>query len=133
MKPAQYALVVEDDPPTRCVLEMLCGHAGLEVVGTADGESAIRALRAAQFDVVILDLSLSPVSGLDVLWYLNDHHPGLLRHTIVTTVASEGMTADISALRSVRCVHRKPIDLHGLFDQLLLCSSAARFHWHEVS
>ena len=60
-------LVVEDDPATlRAVSAGLEGH-GYAAVGAADGEDALRAWELSRPDLVLLDLGLPGMSGLDVI------------------------------------------------------------------
>jgi CheY-like chemotaxis protein len=60
-------LVVEDD---RSLRHMLCGMletAGYQVTGSGDGLEALKLLRRRSFDLVLLDVRLPGINGLDVL------------------------------------------------------------------
>jgi two-component system response regulator TctD len=60
-------LLVEDDPSMRSTLERALARRGLQVCACADGAAALAQWRAAAFDVVVLDLSLPGLDGLQVL------------------------------------------------------------------
>ena len=60
-------LVVEDDRMIAQALERALRQDGYAVDGVADGKSAAEALRAAAFDLVLLDLGLPRRDGLEVL------------------------------------------------------------------
>jgi two-component system response regulator TctD len=60
-------LLVEDDPSLRATLERTLGRRGLVVDACADGEQALARWKAAPPDVLVLDLSLPRLDGLDVL------------------------------------------------------------------
>lgn len=60
-------LVVEDDPPTAGAVVRALKRADYEVELAADGQLALAALGRERFDLVILDLRLPRVDGLDVL------------------------------------------------------------------
>src|SRR5438477_8353835 len=61
-------LVVEDALTTRCILEQFFARAGCDVLQAADVETALKRLRTALIDAVILDLRLGDGrSGLEVL------------------------------------------------------------------
>jgi CheY-like chemotaxis protein len=63
--PARRALVVEDDPNIRQLLERVLVEAGLLVLTASDGESAIEKLRAfGRFDVMTTDHSMPGMDGL---------------------------------------------------------------------
>jgi len=59
-------LVAEDDRVTRQLLESLLHTRGHVTVGVADGRSALKALREQQPDLVILDIGLPEMDGLDI-------------------------------------------------------------------
>lgn len=59
-------LVVDDDATVRDVVARYLGDAGYRVDLAADGAGAVAAAAAAPPDVVVLDLMLPGVSGLDV-------------------------------------------------------------------
>lgn len=59
-------LVVEDDPTTREVLRRYLSRAGLEVVEADDGRDGLAAFSRMPPDLVILDLMLPGIDGLDV-------------------------------------------------------------------
>jgi two-component system OmpR family response regulator len=60
-------LLVEDDRALHAALLALLVQSGYAVDGVQDGASAEALLRAESFDLVILDLNLPQMDGLDVL------------------------------------------------------------------
>jgi two-component system response regulator TctD len=60
-------LLVEDDPSMRATLERTLSRRGMRVTTCADGAQAQARWREAMPDVVLLDLSLPGMDGLDVL------------------------------------------------------------------
>ncbi len=60
-------LVVENDRWMRTLLSELLEEAGYEVVQASNGGEALRSLSAGTVDIVVLDLALPEVSGVDVL------------------------------------------------------------------
>ncbi|MFE8644003.1 response regulator [Sphingomonas sp. NCPPB 2930] len=60
-------LIVEDDPALRSTLERALVRRGVEVATAADGRGALERWAAAQPDVVVLDLGLPGMDGLEVL------------------------------------------------------------------
>lgn len=60
-------LVAEDDEPLRSILERGLRENGYVVDAVPDGYSAIRHLRAYQYEVVVLDWRMPKLSGLEVL------------------------------------------------------------------
>ncbi len=60
-------LIVEDEPAYVEALRITMEVEGFDATAVMDGRDAIRQFRAAPYDVVLLDLMLPSVSGLDVL------------------------------------------------------------------
>ena len=59
-------LVVEDDPSVAEVLTTALGARGHTVIVTRSGEAALRAVSGSEPDVVLLDLGLPDMDGVDV-------------------------------------------------------------------
>ncbi|RYF41370.1 MAG: response regulator transcription factor [Comamonadaceae bacterium] len=60
-------LLVEDDPSMRSTLERALGRRGLQVAACEDGPRALAMWQSSPPDVVVLDLSLPGLDGLEVL------------------------------------------------------------------
>ena len=65
-------LLVEDSKPIRRANEHALLSAGYEVICAVDGESALRFARDQKPDLILLDMILPRMSGVDVLRYLKD-------------------------------------------------------------
>jgi two-component system KDP operon response regulator KdpE len=66
-RPASTVLVVEDDGETRAALTRELGRRGYRVDEAADGRIALERWEARRPDVVLLDLGLPDMDGLDVI------------------------------------------------------------------
>jgi DNA-binding response OmpR family regulator len=62
----QKILVVDDEPSIREVVGLYLERAGFRVTSAADGLTALEALTQQSFDLVVLDLMLPHVDGLEV-------------------------------------------------------------------
>ena len=60
-------LVVEDEKPLNEVLRKALLHAGFETDPAYDGESALQMLSQNKYDLVLLDILLPKLSGIDVM------------------------------------------------------------------
>jgi DNA-binding response OmpR family regulator len=70
-------LVVEDEPGLQKALVDLLGGAGHEVRAVGDGESAVDLGSRTPFDLILLDLMLPKMDGLDVCRRLRRVRPAL--------------------------------------------------------
>jgi DNA-binding NtrC family response regulator len=59
-------LVVDDEPRILSLLHSLLKGEGLEVVSERDGASAIARIRSEPIDLIITDIRMSPVDGMEV-------------------------------------------------------------------
>jgi len=69
-------LLVDDDAPFRTVMAKELGHRGFEVATAGSGKEALVRLEENPPDVVLLDLQLPDISGLEVLEVAVDRNPG---------------------------------------------------------
>jgi len=60
-------LLVEDDPTTSRSIELMLGHANLNVYSTDLGEEGIDLAKLYDYDLILLDLGLPDMSGHEVL------------------------------------------------------------------
>jgi DNA-binding response OmpR family regulator len=60
-------LVVDDDADIQALTSTVLAGAGYEVTVAASGPEALRALRAAGFDLVLLDINMPEMSGWETL------------------------------------------------------------------
>ncbi len=60
-------LVVDDEEIARKNLTHVLTRENYEVVSTADGETALRELESSEFDVVLTDLRMGRIDGMDLL------------------------------------------------------------------
>ena len=76
-------LVAEDEQTFGLTVTRFLQKAGHEVKISTSGAAALRALDAAEWDVLLLDLKLPDVDGVDVLASVRKDHPEL--QTIIVT------------------------------------------------
>jgi two-component system, OmpR family, KDP operon response regulator KdpE len=60
-------LVIEDDPPIRRLLRTSLGANGFQVIEAESGRDGLTALAAQKPEIVVLDLGLPDIDGLDVI------------------------------------------------------------------
>lgn len=66
MSSQRRVLVVDDIPANRIIAEAMLRQLGWTVATASDGREALRALGASPFDLVLLDISMPGISGMEV-------------------------------------------------------------------
>jgi DNA-binding NtrC family response regulator len=115
-------LVVDDDLRMRQLIEELLKAEGLAVHSTGDGREALLMLKEQPRDIVISDLKMPHVGGLDVLAYARELNPEAL--VIMITAHGTVETAIEAIRRGAYDFIQKPFDP----DQLLLLVKRALEH-----
>src|SRR3990172_9611715 len=93
----EQVLVVDDEQAVRQVLFRLVGQEGYEPLEAADGETALALIRRRPPDVLLLDIKLPGINGMEVLRQAKK----LDRDLPVVMVTSNGQVRDaVAALRA---------------------------------
>jgi DNA-binding response OmpR family regulator len=85
--PTRRILVVEDDPDISSLIRLHLQNAGFHVRVVCDGHSGLKSATAGDVDLVILDVGLPALSGLDVCHHLVERasRPLILMLTVLST------------------------------------------------
>lgn len=84
--PRSSALVVDDQLSTLLLMRAMFDRAGYNVVECASGQVALEALRKETYDLMVLDLNLPDMSGIDLLHHARlEKLPPVLGMTAVLT------------------------------------------------
>jgi two-component system response regulator PilR (NtrC family) len=106
------ALIVDDEPDIRELLEITLGRMGLETASAADIADAHRLLTEQEFDVCLTDMRLPDGNGIDLVRHIGNSCPGL---PVAVITAHGSMDAAIEALKAGAFDFvSKPVDLAQL-------------------
>lgn len=115
-------LVVDDDAAHRTMLRTVVGGWGYEIVDADDGEAAVATVRANPVDLVLMDIRMVRVSGIEALEQIKAINPAI-PVVLMTAYASVEMAVD--ALKKGAYDYLiKPLD----FDKLHLTLERALEH-----
>lgn len=115
-------LVVDDDSAHRTMLRTLLHGWGYEISEADDGATAVEKVRQQGFDLVLMDIRMIKVSGLEALNEIKAFNPAI--PVIIMTAYSSVETA-LQALKSGAYDYlTKPLD----FDELRLTMERAMDH-----
>ncbi|HLH27238.1 MAG TPA: response regulator [Chloroflexota bacterium] len=94
-------LVVEDHPLNRELAEAILERAGYDVVAAEDGETALASVAARRPDVILLDVELPGISGLEVARRLKGDQA--TRGIPVVALTAYAMVGDEERARAAGC------------------------------
>ena len=121
-----FILVADDDEELCDNLVDVLGEAGYQVVVAHNGEEAVKIAEAHIFDVLLLDMKLPLLNGLEVYRCIKPIQPNIV--TIVITGYAQEM-ADLIQLtlsESARICLTKPLDMGQMLGLLKEISAAKR-------
>ncbi len=115
-------LVVDDDDSHRRTLIALLSEWGYAASGAEDGETAIALCKAEPFDLVVMDVRMTGVSGIEALKEIKAYNPAI---PILIMTAYSGVENAVEAIKSGAYDYlTKPLD----FDELKLTLERAADH-----
>jgi two-component system response regulator HydG len=122
MKEKNTILVVDDDLAHRTMLRTLLGGWGYGVVDADDGQSAVEAVHEKPFDLILMDIRMIRVSGLEALVEIKRFNPAI---PVVIMTAYASVETAVKALKEGAYDYlTKPLD----FDELKIIMERAMEH-----
>jgi two-component system response regulator HydG len=122
MKDKSAILVVDDDLAHRTMLRTLLGGWGYDVAEADDGQSAVEAVHKKPFDLILMDIRMIRVSGLEALVEIKRFNPAI---PVVIMTAYASVETAVKALKKGAYDYlTKPLD----FDELKIIMERAMEH-----
>jgi two-component system cell cycle response regulator CpdR len=109
-------LLAEDDDQLRAFLSRGLRRAGHAVDAVADGETALSRARLADFDLLLADVVMPGIDGIELARRLTVHQPGI-RVMFITGFAAVAMQDDRLAPHQPRILS-KPFHLRHLIAEI---------------
>jgi len=89
-------LVVDDEKNQREILETILSGEGYDVTTASSGEAAMKFVEARRFDLVLTDLKMTGMSGLDMLKELTNYDKSII---VILLTAHGSVDSAVDALR----------------------------------
>lgn len=114
-----HVLYVEDDPLNRRVVRDMLSVAGVTMSEAHDAETGLRMIEACTFSLVLMDLRMPGMNGLEAIARIRDRHDekSLIPIIVVTADAALDMRHDCVAGGADE-VLTKPVAMKALFDAI---------------
>ena len=122
MKSKTSILIVDDDRAHRIMLKALIGGWGYEIHEADDGSTAIAAVQRQPFDLVLMDIRMLKVSGIEALDAIKSINPAI--PVVIMTAYSSVETAVETLKKGAYDYLTKPLD----FEKLKLTIERAMEH-----
>lgn len=107
-------LVVDDEKNQREILETILSGEGYDVTTASSGEAAMKFVEARRFDLVLTDLKMTGMSGLDLLKELTNYDKSII---VILLTAHGSVDSAVDALRLGAFDYlQKPYDSEKLLD-----------------
>ena len=117
-------LVVDDDLAHRTMLSTLLGGWGFDVSEADDGGKAVEAVSQKPFDLILMDIRMLKVSGLEALAEIKKFNPAI---PVIIMTAYASVETAVKALKEGAYDYlTKPLD----FDELKLTIERSMEHSH---
>ncbi len=109
-------LVVDDEKSQREILEMILSGEGYDVTTASSGEAALKFVADRHFDLVLTDLQMGGMSGLELLKELTDFDKSII---VILLTAHGTVDSAVDALRLGAFDYlQKPYDREKLLDTI---------------
>ncbi len=109
-------LVVDDNEDIRDVFCRLIERAGHLASTATDGQEAVETLQGEGFDVMLLDLTMPRMNGVDVVRWLREHPDVAPAMRIVVISAWAGEHRAVLQELGIDTVMQKPLRIQQLTD-----------------
>ncbi len=109
-------LLVDDDERVRSVMHDMLEIGGMDVMSVDGGEAALSALKRKKFDVVVTDLSMPGMGGIDLATRVKELHPDIP----VVLMSGRATEQEDQEIRQARIDHvlQKPFEIASLVDAI---------------
>lgn len=89
-----HVLVAEDNPVNQRVVQLLLERRGHRVELVADGAEAVAAVRRARFDLVLMDVQMPQMDGIEATRAIRLAEAGTDRHLPIVAMTAHAMKGD---------------------------------------
>ena len=109
---AKIILVVDDELGYRDMLQMDLAAQGFKVITAGGGVEALDILKEEKVDLLLTDMKMPQMDGLDTVIAAKKHHPGI-PIVLMTGYAVEDRVERALRLKATTCL-KKPFDIEEL-------------------
>lgn len=110
-------LHADDEPDTLDVVQTILGIEGFEVVSVEDGEQVLEQLELREFDLILLDIMMPDMSGLELFTRISEMKDKYRVIFLTVLEPSEGQLKQLKEL-GIKDYITKPFDRDHLVERI---------------
>jgi DNA-binding NtrC family response regulator len=114
MKPGTRILILDDERIVCDRLSLMLGRLGFDVECCTDSQLAVDRLSSGHFDILVTDLKMPGIGGMDVLRFVRDQSPAT-KVIVITGFATTKTAKEVLASGAVEFIP-KPFKMSYLRD-----------------
>ena len=119
-------MLVEDDPTDMKLLSAVLAYSGHRVLEKGSPEQAAKEIKACQLEVILLDLKLPGMSGLELARRLKTDPATKHIPIVAITAAAEQFTRDAALAAGCDAYIVKPVDTRRFSEQVTEATARSR-------
>ena len=105
-QPMPRILVIDDEPDIRTLLDDVLKSAGYEVILAANGREGVMRHRSSPVDLLITDLYVPNLEGLEIIREFRSHFPEVAIIAMSGTTAAATMLSVAQTLGAIGILHK---------------------------
>ncbi len=118
LRPA-HILIVDDNETNLRVASLICEMQGFTHQNVSSGKAAVQAASSDRFDLVLMDICMPEMDGVEAARQIHALHPGLPALPIIAVTANADLSDHARYVAAgMVAVVPKPINLLGLCDAM---------------
>ncbi|MDP4038945.1 MAG: response regulator [bacterium] len=119
---SKVVLLVEDNDFVRKMYQFKLAKSGIEVIEAQDGESALKAIKEQKPDLVLLDIMMPGMSGIDVLKQLKkDKIVPKIPVIVLTNVMNQQSIEECKKLGALDYIVKTDLTPSQVLDKIQAC------------
>lgn len=111
-------LYIEDNPLNVRLVKRSLKHLPINLIFASDGEAGIASLTDHQLDLILLDINLPTISGIDVLIHVKTHRQTQHIPVIALTADTTLKTRKLCEMYGASAYLQKPMSRHTLIQMI---------------
>ena len=116
-------LIIDDDLSTRKLIKKILEREANNVLEAENGSSALQALKNSNIDIIITDLLMSGMSGLELLRHFKDDPITAIKPVILCSSVSNHVTVQEAISQGISGYLIKPINANVLLEKVNECKN----------